>query len=319
MRKALFILLSAAVTLAQAQTYPSKPIRLIVPFAPGGSSEFVARTVSAEMAKALGQNFVVENKPGGGGVIAMGEVARAEPDGYTLIIGHIGTLAANPFMGQELPYDANRDFAPISLLVKVVTLYVVHADVPAKDLKELIALARREPGKLNYGSAGNASAGHLAMEYLKLATGGIDLQHVPYKGTGPMVIDLVAGRTQVGVAGTPPLLQHVKAGKLRAVAVGTPGRLPVLPGVRSVAEQGYPGFETSQWYGLIGPARMPDSVIRSLSDEAAKAVRSKAVLERLATESAIPVGSTPREFAQFIAKEQARWKEVIQKAHIKAD
>jgi len=319
MRKALFIFLSAAVTLAQAQTYPSKPIRLIVPFAPGGSSEFVARTVSAEMAKGLGQNFVVENKPGGGGVIAMGEVARAEPDGYTLIIGHIGTLAANPFMGQELPYDANRDFAPISLLVKVVTLYVVHADVPAKDLKELIALARREPGKLNYGSAGNASAGHLAMEYLKLATGGIDLQHVPYKGTGPMVIDLVAGRTQVGVAGTPPLLQHVKAGKLRAVAVGTPGRLPVLPGVRSVAEQGYPGFETSQWYGLIGPARMPDSVIKRLSDEAAKAVRSRAVLERLATESAIPVGSTPREFAQFIAKEQARWKEVIQKAHIKAD
>ena len=249
----------------------------------------------------------------------MGEVARAEPDGYTLIIGHIGTLAANPFMGQELPYDANRDFAPISLLVKVVTLYVVHADVPVKDLKGLIELARREPGKLNYGSAGNASAGHLAMEYLKLATGGIDLQHVPYKGTGPMVIDLVAGRTQVGVGGTPPLLQHVKAGKLRAVAVGTPGRLAVLPGVRSVAEQGYPGFETSQWYGLIGPARMPDAVVKRLSEEAAKAVRSKAVLERLATESAIPVGSTPREFAQFIAQEQARWKEVIQKAHIKAD
>ena len=319
MRKTAFILLSAVVTLAQGQTYPSKPIRLIVPFAPGGSSEFVARTVSAEMAKGLGQNFVVENKPGGGGNIAMGEVARAEPDGYTLIIGHIGTLAANPFMGQELPYDANRDFAPISLLVKVVTLYVVHADVPVKDLKGLIELARREPGKLNYGSAGNASAGHLAMEYLKLATGGIDLQHVPYKGTGPMVIDLVAGRTQVGVGGTPPLLQHVKAGKLRAVAVGTPGRLAVLPGVRSVAEQGYPGFETSQWYGLIGPARMPDAVVKRLSEEAAKAVRSKAVLERLATEGAIPVGSTPREFAQFIANEQARWKEVIQKAHIKAD
>ena len=319
MRRTLFVLLSAVVTLAQGQAYPSKPIRLIVPFAPGGSSEFVARTVSAEMAKGLGKNFVVENRPGGAGVIAMGEVARAEPDGYTLIIGHIGTLAANPFMGQELPYDANRDFAPISLLVKVVTLYVVHADVPAKNLKELIALARREPGKLNYGSAGNASAGHLAMEYLKLATGGIDLQHVPYKGTGPMVIDLVAGRTQVGVAGTPPLLQHVKTGKLRAVAVGTPGRLAVLPGVSSVAEQGYPGFETSQWYGLIGPARMPDAVVKRLSEEAAKAVRSKAVLDRLATESAIPVGSTPREFAQFIAKEQARWKEVIQKAHIKAD
>src|SRR5206468_12041096 len=185
--------------------------------------------------------------------------------------------------------------------------------------KDRIEVARREPGKRNYGSAGNASAGDLAMEYLELGTGGIDLQHVPYKGTGPVVIDLVAGRTQVGVAGTPPLLQHVKAGKLRAVAVGTPGRLPVLPGVRSVAEQGYPGFETSQWYGLIGPARMPDSVIRRLSDEAAKAVRSKAVLERLATESAIAVGSTQREFAQISAKEQVRWKDAIYKPHMKAD
>src|ERR1700694_2495062 len=276
MRETFFISFLACFTFAQAQTYPSKPIRLIVPFAPGGSSEFVARTVSAEMAKSLGQNFVIENKPGGGGNIAMGEGARAEPDGYTLIIGHIGTLAANPAMSRELPYDANKDFTPISLLVKVVTLYVVHADVPAKDLKELIALAKREPGKLNYGSAGNASAGHLAMEYLKLATGGIDIQHVPYKGTGPMVIDLVAGRTQVGVAGTPPLLQHVNAGKLRAVA----------PDVRSVAEQGYPGFETSQWYGLIGPAKMPDSVIKKLSEEAARAVRSKVVLDRLFDEGA---------------------------------
>jgi tripartite-type tricarboxylate transporter receptor subunit TctC len=306
------------VTAAHCQPYPSKPIRLIVPFAPGGSSEFVARTASAEMAKSLGQNFVIENKPGGGGNIAMQEVARAEPDGYTLIIGHIGTLAANPFMSRELPYDANRDFAPISLLVKVVTLYVVHADVPVKDLKELVAAAKRDPGKLNYGSAGNASAGHLAMEYLKLATG-IDIQHVPYKGTGPMVVDLVAGRTQVGVAGTPPLLQHVKSGKLRAVAIGTHGRIAVLPEVRSVAEQGYPGFETSQWYGLIGPAKMPEALIKRLADEASKAMKSKPVLDRLAQESAIAVGSTPQEFAAFIATEQARWKEVVEKAHIKAD
>jgi tripartite-type tricarboxylate transporter receptor subunit TctC len=156
------------------------------------------------------------------------------------------------------------------------------------------------------------------MEYLKLATG-MDIQHVPYKGTGPMVIDLVAGRTQIGVAGTPPLLQHVKAGKLRAVAVGTPNRIAVLPEVRSVAEQGYPGFETSQWYGLIGPAKLPEPVVRKLADEAAKAMRSKAVLDRLAVESAIPVGSTPQEFAQFIATEQARWKEVIQNANIRPD
>jgi tripartite-type tricarboxylate transporter receptor subunit TctC len=303
---------------AGAQTFPSKPIRLIVPFAPGGSSEFVARTTSQEMTKGLGQNIVVENKPGGGGNIAMMEVARAEPDGHTLIIGHIGTLAVNPYMTEKPLYDPNRDFTPISLLVKVPTLYVVHSSVPVKDLRELVALAKKEPGKLNYGSAGNASAGHLAMEYFKLASG-IDVQHVPYKGTGPMVVDFVAGRTQVGVAGTPPLLQHIKSGKLRAVAVGTHERLAVLPGVGSVSEQGYPGFETSQWYGLIGPAKMPEPVVKRLYEEAAKAVKSKAMAERLTVESAIGVGSTPQEFAQYIGKEQTRWREVVQKAHIKAD
>ena len=305
-------------SVAAAQSFPSRPIRLIVPFAPGGSSEFVARTASQEMTRGLGQNIVIENKPGGGGNIAMMEVARAEPDGYTLIIGHIGTLAVNPYMTEKPLYDPNKDFTPISLLVKVPTLYVVHSSVPAKNLRELVALAKKQPAKLNYGSAGNASAGHLAMEYFKLVSD-IDIQHVPYKGTGPMVVDFVAGRTQVGVAGTPPLLQHIKSGKLRAVAVGTPERLAVLPEVGSVAEQGYPGFETSQWYGLIGPAKMPDAVVKRLSEEATKAAKSPAMRERLAVESAIGVGSTPQEFAQFIAKEQTRWREVVQRAHIKAD
>ena len=305
-------------SVAAAQSFPSRPIRLIVPFAPGGSSEFVARTASQEMTRGLGQNIVIENKPGGGGNIAMMEVARAEPDGYTLIIGHIGTLAVNPYMTEKPLYDPNKDFTPISLLVKVPTLYVVHSSVPAKNLRELVALAKKQPAKLNYGSAGNASAGHLAMEYFKLVSD-IDIQHVPYKGTGPMVVDFVAGRTQVGVAGTPPLLQHIKSGKLRAVAVGTPERLAVLPEVGSVAEQGYPGFETSQWYGLIGPAKMPDAVVKRLSEKAANAAKSPAMRERLAVESAIGVGSTPQEFAQFIAKEQTRWREVVQRAHIKAD
>src|SRR5467141_3899805 len=224
---------------ALAQTYPSKPIRLVVPFAPGGSSTIVARAFSAEMSKGLGQQFVVENKPGAGGNIAMEEVAKAEPDGYTLIIGHVGTLAMNPYMFEKLPYDASRDFRPVSLFAKVPTIFVVHESVPASNLGEFVALAKKEPGKLYFGTAGNGSAGHLAIEYLKLVTQ-IDIQHVPYKGTGPNLIDLVAGRTQATSAGTPPLMPHVKSGKLRVIAVGTPARLASLPEIATVAEQGYP-------------------------------------------------------------------------------
>ena len=303
---------------AQAQTYPNKPIRLVVPFAPGGSSTIIARAFSVEMSKGLGQQFVVENKPGAAGNIAMEEVAKAEPDGYTLIIGHIGTFAVNPFMFASLPFDTNRDFRAVSLFAKVPTIFVVHESVAAKDLREFVALAKKEPGKLNYGSAGNGSAGHLAIEYLKLVTG-MDIQHVPYKGTGPNLIDLVAGRTQFSAAGTPPFLPHVKAGKLRVVAVGTTKRLPILPDVKTVAEQGYPGFETSQWYGLNAPAKTPDAIVNRLAAEAAKAARSSAVEKQLETDAAEPVGSTPKQYADYIAVEQARWKEVVQKARIKAD
>ena len=306
----------SAVALAQA--YPSKPIRLVVPFAPGGSSSIVARAFSAEMSKGLGQQFVVENKPGAGGNIAMEEVAKTDPDGYTLIIGHVGTLAMNPYMFEKLPYDADKDFRAISLFAKVPTIFVVHESVPAKNLREFVALAKKEPGKLNFGTAGNGSAGHLAIEYLKLVTH-IDIQHVPYKGTGPNLIDLVAGRTQFSAAGTPPLMPHVKAGKLRAVAVGTTRRLPVLPEVGTVAEQGYPGFETSQWYGLIGPAKLPEAIVNRLASESAKAAQSAALEKQLEPDSAEAVGSTPKEFADFIAREQARWKEVVQKAHVKVE
>jgi tripartite-type tricarboxylate transporter receptor subunit TctC len=305
-------------TAAQAQSWPAKPIRLVVPFAPGGSSSIVARAVAVEMEKGLGQSIIIDNKPGGGGNVAMQDVARAEPDGYTLIIGHIGTLAVNPFMFESLPFDTNRDFAAVSLLAKIPNIFVVHADVPAKDLREFVALAKREPGKLYYGSAGNGSAGHLAFEYLKLVAG-IDLVHVPYKGTGPNLIDLVAGRTQATSAGTPPLLPHVKAGKLRVIAVGSAKRISVVPDVPTVAEQGYPGFETTQWYGLNAPAKTPPAVIKRLSEEAAKAAKQPSVAERFAVDSAEAVGSTPQEYADFIAKEQARWGEVVRKAGIKAN
>jgi len=305
-------------SIGQAQTYPVKPIRLVVPFAPGGSSSIVARTFAAEMEKGLGQSIIVDNKGGGGGNVAMVEVAKSDPDGYTLIIGHVGSLAMNPFMYEKLPYDVDRDFAPVSLLAIVPAIFVVHESVPAKDLKEFVALAKAQPGKLYYGSAGNGSAGHLAMEYLKQVTG-IDIQHVPYKGTGPNVIDLVAGRTQAASAGTPPLMPHVKSGKLRVIAVGTPKRLRSLPDVGTVAEQGYPGFETSQWYGLNAPAKTPKAVIDRLAAEAAKAAKSPALAERFAAEDAEAVGSGPAEYAAFIKKEQARWSKVVKAAGVRAD
>src|SRR5690348_15799337 len=303
---------------AGAQDWPAKPVRLVVPFAPGGSSSIVARSFAAEMEKGLGQSIIIDNKGGGGGNVAMAEVAHADPDGYTLIIGHIGSLAVNPYLYDKLPFDTDRDFVAVSLLAKVPSIFVVHSSVPAKDLREFVALAKKQPGKLYYGSAGNGSAGHLAMEYLKLATG-IDIVHVPYKGTGPNLIDLVAGRTQATAAGTPPLLPHVKSGKLRVIAVGTPKRLPSLPDVGTVAEQGYPGFETSQWYGLNAPAKTPPAIIKRLADEAGKAAKTPALMQRFAAEDAEPVGSTPQEYAAYIAREQARWKDVIERAGVKAD
>ncbi len=318
MRFFLFFLVFFFFETAKAQTFPLKPIRLVVPFAPGGSSSIVARAVALEMEKGLGQPIIIDNKGGGGGNVAMQEVARADPDGYTLIIGHVGSLAMNPFMYEKLPYDVDKDFLPISLLAIVPAIFVVHESVPAKDLREFVALAKAQPGKLFYGSAGNGSAGHLAMEYLKQATG-MDIQHVPYKGTGPNIIDLVAGRTQAASAGTPPLMPHVKAGKLRVIAVGTPKRLATLPDVGTVAEQGYPGFETSQWYGLNAPAKTPEAIIKRLADEAAKAAKSPKVLERFAADDAEGIGSTPAEYAAFVKKEQERWSKVVRAAKIKAD
>ena len=311
-------LLATAALAAQAQTFPTKPIRLVVPFAPGGSSSIVARSVAAEMEKGLGQSIIVDNKPGGGGNVAMLDVAKADPDGYTIIIGHVGSLAMNPFMYSNLPYDVDKNFMPVSLLAIVPAIFVVHESVPAKDLREFVALAKKMPGKLNYGSAGNGSAGHLAMEYLKQVAG-VDIQHVPYKGTGPNIVDLVAGRTQAASAGTPPLMPHIKAGKLRAIAVGTTKRLHTLPNVGTVAEQGYPGFETSQWYGLNAPAKTPEAIIQRLYLEAAKAAKSPQVLERFAADDAEAIGSTPAEYGAFIKKEQERWGKVVRAAGVKAD
>ncbi len=255
--------LGAVATAARAQAWPSKPIRLVVPFAPGGSSEIVARATAQEMAKLLGQSVYVDNKPGAAGNVAMGEVARAE-DQHTTILGHIGTLAVNPYIFDKLPYDPVKDFRPLSLLAKVPSLYVVRPELPAKDLKDFIALAKAKPGTLNYGSAGNGSAGHLAFEYLKMATG-IFIVHVPYRGTGPQLTDLMGGRLDAAAVGAPAVLQFIKAGKLRCIATGSTQRLAQLPDVPTVAEQGFPGFEMTQWYGLLAPASLPAAHAERLS------------------------------------------------------
>ena len=300
-----------------ADAWPTKPIRFVVPFAPGGSSEIVARSTAAELGKLLGQSVFVDNKPGGAGNVAMAEVARAE-DQHTLVLGHIGTLAVNPFIFDKLPYDPVKDFRPISLLAKVPSLYVVHPDVPAKNLKEFVALAKAKPGQLNYGSAGNGSAGHLAFEYLKMITNTFVL-HVPYRGTGPQLTDLLAGRLQAASVGAPAILQFIKTGKLRCIATGTTQRIAQLPDVPTVAEQGYPGFEMTQWYGLLAPANLAAPAADKLAAAAAKAVHEPTAVERLSADAAIPVGSTPGEFAKFIAVEQQRWKPVIARAKVKPD
>lgn len=303
--------------IAAAQAaWPAKSIRFVVPFAPGGSSEIVARSTAVELSKTLGQSVYVDNKPGAAGNIAMSEVARAE-DHHTLILGHIGTLAVNPYIFEKLPW-ALKDFKPVSLLAKVPSLYVVSADLPVKNIRELIDYAKRNPGKLSYGSAGNGSAGHLAFEYFKMASE-VFMLHVPYKGTGPMLTDLLAGRVDASAIGAAAIIPFIKSGKVRCIATGSAKRLPQLPDVPTVAEQGFPGFEMTQWYGMLAPANLPQANIDKLAVETMKAVKAPESMRRLTGDAAEAIGGTPEQFAQFITTEQERWKKVIARAQIKPD
>jgi tripartite-type tricarboxylate transporter receptor subunit TctC len=306
-------------TLGRAQAgWPTQSVRFVVPFAPGGTSEIVARTVAHELTRQLGQTVFVDNKGGGAGIPAMQEVAKSKPDGHTIILGHVGSLAVNPYIFPNQPYDVNKDFIPVTMLAKVPNLFVIHPDVPAKDFKEFVAYAKKNPGQLNYGSAGNASAGHLAMEYLKLVTG-MFIVHIPYRGTGPQLTDLLAGRTQASSAGLPALLPHIKSGKLRAIAVGTAKRLPQLPDVPTVAEMGFKDFETSQWYGILAPAGTPRDVVKRLQEESLKALKSNSVTERFTADGASGGGGPPEEFATYIAQQQKTWKLIVERAGIKAN
>lgn len=301
----------------QPRPWPQRAVRFVVPFAPGGSSEIIARATAMELTKSLGQSVYVENKPGAAGNLAMQEVARSD-DQHTIILGHIGTLAVNPWIFDRLPYDPAKDFRPVSLLAKVPSLYLVHPDLPVKNLREFVDYAKKRPGQLNYGSAGNGSAGHLAMEYLKMVTETF-IVHVPYRGTGPQLTDLLAGRLQAASVGAAAVIQFVRTGRLRCIATGTPQRLPQLPDVPTVAEQGWPGFEMTQWYGILGPANLPTVAVEALATGSVSALRQSATQEKFSTDAVIGVGAGPAEFARFIEQEQKRWKAVVDRAKIKPD
>lgn len=299
--------------------YPEKSIRFVVPFATGGTSEIIARSIAISLSSQLGQSVYVENKPGAAGNIAMEEVKRAAPDGYTIILGHVGTLAANPALfGPKLPYDPNKDFAPVTLIAKVPNVIAVGKSSGIKNLADFVGQAKKNPNKINYGSAGNGSAGHLAMEYFA-SEAGIDLMHVPYRGSGPMLTDLIGGLTQATFNGLPSLIGQIKGGTLIPLAVGSATRSPSLPNVPTIAESGYKGFETSQWYGVIAPAGTPKEIINKLQKEIAIALKSKEGTKRMVEDGATLVGNTPEDFAKFIKAEQARWGAVITKAKITMD
>ena len=315
-------LMLAALPLAaqsQTQTYPSRPIRLVVPFTPGGSTDILARAIGQELAKAWSVSVVVDNVPGAGGAIGAERVARATPDGYTLLMGHIGTLAVNPSLYPKLPYDPLKDFTPVAWVANVPNVLVLHPATPATNLKAFVAYARSNPGRLNYGSGGNGSAANLATDYLKMRTG-ISLVHIPYRGTAPAVVDLVAGQTQVLFTGVPAVIGQVRSGQLMALAVSGRQRVEALPDVPTVNEAlGLKDFEADQWYGIVAPAGTPAEIVAKLNQAINAALSSPELKKRLAAEGAVANPATPQAFGQYIAAEIARWKPVIASGRVKAD
>jgi tripartite-type tricarboxylate transporter receptor subunit TctC len=307
----------AFIDAAHAQNYPTRPVRLIVPFPPGGSTDILARALGQKLAEGLGQPVVIDNRPGAGGSIGADAAAKAAPGGHTLMMGHLGTLAVNPSIYKNLPYDPVKSFAPVSLMAMVPSVLVVNPRVPAANAAELIAYAKANPGKLAYGSAGAGSTSHLTTEYFKLATG-TDILHVPYKGVGPMLTDLISGQLSMGLNGAPAVMPHVNSGRLRALAVSGLARLPSLPQIPTLDESGVKGFDASGWYGIVAPAGTSRAVIERLNAEIRRAMRTPDLLARLDNEGAISAPGSPEEFAAFIASEIARWAAVLKRAGIQA-
>jgi tripartite-type tricarboxylate transporter receptor subunit TctC len=299
--------IALAPAIAPAQSYPTKPVRFIAPFPPGGSTDLLARLVAQKLSEAWGQQVVVENRGGAGGTVATRAIAKSPPDGHTILLAYT-----------KLPYDAIRDFTPITLLAMVPNGMVVHPSFPARTVKEFLAIARAKPKQVLYGSGGNGSATHLAVVYLEL-TAKIELVHIPYKGAGPSIVELIAGHTAMTITGMPALMPHIKSGRLRPIGVGTAQRLAVLPDVPTIAESGVPGFEANQWYGILVPAATPRDLVARLNADIVKVLQRPDVKERLAADGAEAVGNTSEEFGAHIKREIARWAPVVRASGAKPE
>lgn len=304
--------------LAAAQAYPDKPIRVIVPVPAGGTPDVVARMVAPGLSTLLGQQLVIDNRGGAGGLIGAELAARAVPDGYTVFFSSPGSLTILPHLQKQVAYDTLKDFAPISLVSIGPFLLITHPSVPARTVKELIALARAEPGKLNYASAGNGAANHLAMELFK-SMAGVNITHVPYKGAPQAVTDLIGGSVNLMFNSIPPVLQHIKTGRLRLLAVASAKRSPQLPDVPTVSEAGVPGYEAITWFGLLAPAKTPKPIIARLNDVMVKVVHAPDLKSQLEIQGYDPVGSSPEEFAAFIRAESEKYAKVVKFSGAKVD
>lgn len=312
MKKTAFLFMTAALIsgAVMAQAYPAKPIRLVVPLAPGGTTDLIARMVAERMSPILGQPVVIENRGGAGGTIASNYVAKSEPDGYTLLMGTIGTAAIAPAMYASLPYDPEKDFEAVSLLTTGQFVLAVNPSVPAKTLGELLNLAREKPGTLSYGSAGNGSTLHLGMELLKQSAG-INIVHVPYRGSGPMVVALVGGEIQAGLPDIPSALPFIESGKLRPLAVTSGDRSTILPDIPTLAESGFKDYSVTVWLGIYAPAGTPRAIVDKLNESIALAVQDENLKKRLAKIDSSISTSTPDEFAEFSNNERAKWKAIV--------
>ena len=319
MRAVLFLVsaLLCTATAAQTAAYPTRPVRFIVPSAAGGGTDIIARAISLKLAESLGQQFVVDNRPGAGQMIGIELAAKAPPDGHTILMA-ASTLAINPVMYKKVSYDPLRDFAPVTQAASLPNVLVVHPSLPVNSVAELIAYAKQRPGRLNFASAGIGTSPQMSIELLK-SMAGIDMVHIPYKGTAPGVVDLLAGQVLVMAPNLLTALPHIKSGKLRALAVTSAKRTQALPEVPTVAESGLAGYDSTQWYGVLAPAGTPREIVTRLHDAIVRALRDAEVGKRLAADGAEPVGSSPEEFAAFIKSESEKWAKVATAAGIKAE
>lgn len=305
---------TASAGYAQSQIYPNKPIRIVVPYPPGGFNDTLARTVGAKLQAAWGQPVVVDNRPGGGTVIGTDSVAKAPADGYTLLVTPFA-FAVNQSLLKKLPYDPVKDFSPITLAASTPNILVVSPSLPVSSVKDLVAFAKSKPGAINYASTGIGSSNHLSMEMFKQLAG-VDINHVPYKGSAPAVTDLIGGQVGVMFDNIPNVVQHIKAGKLRALAVSTPARSPHVPELPTVSESGVPGYEVDVWFGFAAPAGVPQPIIDKLNAEIVKTLHSADVKEKFTAQGVDVIGSTPAQFAAYLRDQSAKWAKVVRDAGV---